>query len=171
MIRFGCAVLASWLLSCGLVAADTTVTFDSGAEGWVGPTGVGGTTSIDALGGNPGSNLHTIFSDFGITFRNQTNPDFVGDYSRFANLTLAIDGYSGLEHTYPIFPMYKDVVSLFVESKIAYTPTRDAFSSWKRYRGGRTTPIWIFDVKTQDVEVVPHVNASDSFPTWLNGQV
>ncbi|MDH3733807.1 MAG: amidohydrolase, partial [Gemmatimonadota bacterium] len=39
------------------------------------------------------------------------------------DLTLAIDGYSGLEHTYPIFPMFKDVVTLFVESKIAYTPT------------------------------------------------
>ncbi|MDX1393798.1 MAG: amidohydrolase family protein [Gemmatimonadota bacterium] len=39
------------------------------------------------------------------------------------DLTLALDGYSGLEHSYPIYPMYEDVVRLFVESRIAYTPT------------------------------------------------
>ncbi len=39
------------------------------------------------------------------------------------DLTLAIDGYSGLEHSYPIFPLYEDVVTLFAESRIAYTPT------------------------------------------------
>ena len=39
------------------------------------------------------------------------------------DLTLAIDGYSGLEHSFPIYPICEDVVSLFVESGIVYTPT------------------------------------------------
>jgi tricorn protease len=51
--------------------------------------------------------------------------------------------------------------------RIAYTPIRDAFRSWKRYRGGRTTPIWIYDVASHEVEVVPHQRASDTFPCWL----
>jgi tricorn protease len=55
--------------------------------------------------------------------------------------------------------------------KIAYTPIPDAFRTWKRYRGGRTTPVWIYDPATHDVEQVPHVNASDTFPCWLGGVV
>ncbi len=56
-------------------------------------------------------------------------------------------------------------------ARIAYTPVPDAFRSWKRYRGGRTTPIWIYDPKTHEVETVPHENASDTFPCWLGGAV
>lgn len=52
-------------------------------------------------------------------------------------------------------------------SKIAYTPYADAFRTWKRYRGGRVTEIWIYDTRSHDVEVVPHVNASDTFPCWV----
>lgn len=51
--------------------------------------------------------------------------------------------------------------------RIAYTPIRDAFRSWKRYRGGRTTPLWIYDTTSHEVEVVPHARASDTFPCWL----
>lgn len=53
----------------------------------------------------------------------------------------------------------------------AYTPVRDAFRTWKRYRGGRTTPVWIFDRATLEVEEIPHVNATDTFPVWAAGDV
>jgi imidazolonepropionase-like amidohydrolase len=39
------------------------------------------------------------------------------------NLTLMQDGYAGLEHTLPISPFFKDVVSLGAASQITYTPT------------------------------------------------
>ena len=39
------------------------------------------------------------------------------------NLTHAIDGYSGNEHSLPIVPLYKDVVQVYAKSGIAYTPT------------------------------------------------
>jgi imidazolonepropionase-like amidohydrolase len=39
------------------------------------------------------------------------------------NLTHAIDGYSGNEHSLPSFPCIKDVIQLFAKSGIAYTPT------------------------------------------------
>ncbi len=39
------------------------------------------------------------------------------------NLTHAIDGYSGLEHSLPILPIYEDVIELFVETGITHTPT------------------------------------------------
>ncbi len=39
------------------------------------------------------------------------------------NLTQVIDGYPGHEHSFPIFPLYKDVIDLVAFSKTAYTPT------------------------------------------------
>ncbi|MBA2301605.1 MAG: amidohydrolase family protein, partial [Acidobacteria bacterium] len=39
------------------------------------------------------------------------------------DITHAIDGMHGNEHTLPVFPLYKDVVELFAKTKTAYTPT------------------------------------------------
>ena len=55
--------------------------------------------------------------------------------------------------------------------RIAYTPWYDAFRSWKRYRGGRVSRIWLYDPETHEVEEVPHVAASDSYPSWVGDWV
>ena len=39
------------------------------------------------------------------------------------DLTHVIDGFSGNEHQFPIFPLYKDVTELVAKSGIFYTPT------------------------------------------------
>ncbi|HVS64569.1 MAG TPA: amidohydrolase family protein [Thermoanaerobaculia bacterium] len=39
------------------------------------------------------------------------------------DLTHAIDGFSGNEHSLPVVPLYRDVVELFAQSGTAYTPT------------------------------------------------
>jgi Tol biopolymer transport system component len=39
------------------------------------------------------------------------------------NLTEAMDGYPGREHSLPIFPLYQDVVTLMAKSGTTYTPT------------------------------------------------
>ena len=39
------------------------------------------------------------------------------------DLTHAIDGFGGNEHSLPIVPLYKDVVELFAKSRTSYTPT------------------------------------------------
>jgi tricorn protease len=54
---------------------------------------------------------------------------------------------------------------------IAYTPLRNAFNTWKRYRGGRTTPIWIFNLSDYSYKEIPHVNASDTFPMWIRENI
>jgi len=38
-------------------------------------------------------------------------------------LSMIIDGYPGQEHSWPIFPVYGDVIALTAASKITYTPT------------------------------------------------
>ena len=39
------------------------------------------------------------------------------------DMTMALDGYPGQEHSLPIAPIYSDVVDLFNGSRITYTPT------------------------------------------------
>ena len=39
------------------------------------------------------------------------------------DLTQIIDGYPGHEHTFPVYPLYEDVIGLTAESRAAYTPT------------------------------------------------
>ncbi|HEX7939557.1 MAG TPA: amidohydrolase family protein, partial [Gemmatimonadaceae bacterium] len=39
------------------------------------------------------------------------------------DFTMALDGYPGQEHAIPAFPIYKDVISLYAQSGITYTPT------------------------------------------------
>jgi len=76
----------------------------------------------------------------------------------------------GFPQTLPI-PMGERAAYSPDGTRIAYTPIRDAFGTWKRYRGGRTTPIWLFDLESYEVEEVPHENASDTFPVWIGETV
>ncbi|MDX1393641.1 MAG: amidohydrolase family protein [Gemmatimonadota bacterium] len=50
-------------------------------------------------------------------------PTTEGSLNIKQNLTETIDGYPGLEHSIPIFPVYDDYVQLFVETGRVYTPT------------------------------------------------
>jgi len=39
------------------------------------------------------------------------------------DITFALDGFSGNEHSVPIVPLYKDIVQLYAQAGISYTPT------------------------------------------------
>lgn len=39
------------------------------------------------------------------------------------NMTMILDGHTGIEHNIPVLPLYKDVKTLWNESKTGYTPT------------------------------------------------
>lgn len=84
-------LLAALAAAPTALAQSTAVTFDDGAEGWIGPTGPGGTTSVVSTGGNPGANMRTVFNNFGITFANSTNAAFTGDFTNADSVTIAID--------------------------------------------------------------------------------
>ena len=53
----------------------------------------------------------------------QLMPTTEGGLDYVMNMTEAIDGYSGHEHTIPTYPLHSDVIKLLVESGITYTPT------------------------------------------------
>ena len=50
-------------------------------------------------------------------------PTLEGGLDFRKNLTEAIDGYAGTEHSFPIAPLYDDVLKVLAESGITYTPT------------------------------------------------
>jgi hypothetical protein len=55
--------------------------------------------------------------------RSEIMPTTEGGLDLKLDLTHALDGFSGNEHALPIVPLYKDVVQLFSQSGIYYTPT------------------------------------------------
>src|SRR5580692_10394975 len=58
--------------------------------------------------------------------------------------------------------------------RLAYRPYIMAYagiSGWRQHRGGDTPPIWIIDPAGQQLEKIPHVNASDSNPMWIDDDV
>jgi tricorn protease len=56
-------------------------------------------------------------------------------------------------------------------TRLAYVPLRPAFIAWKRYRGGRTTPIWIADLKDSRIEKIPRENSNDFYPIWVGDRI
>lgn len=54
---------------------------------------------------------------------------------------------------------------------LAYVPMRRAFTAWKHYRGGDTTPIWIANLADSKVEKVPRDNSNDYNPLWIGAKV
>ena len=46
-----------------------------------------------------------------------------GGSTFFTNMNMIVDGHTGIEHNIPVLPVYKDVKTLWNESKSGYTPT------------------------------------------------
>ena len=46
-----------------------------------------------------------------------------GGSTFFWNMSMILDGHTGIEHSLPVSPLYKDAISLFSKSKSGYTPT------------------------------------------------
>lgn len=100
-----------------------------------------------------------------ILFRSQR-----ASYSRFNRLfTMPVDGI-GLPAELPL-PMAEEGSFSSDGARIAYLPLARAFESWKRYRGGRTTKIWLADLSDSRIEEIPRENSNDFAPMWIGGKV
>lgn len=67
------------------------------------------------------------------------------------NLTHAIDGFSGNEHALPVSPLHDDVVQLYAQSRISYTPTLSVL-----YGGGPALFDFIINKRPQDDPKLRH---------------
>jgi len=55
--------------------------------------------------------------------------------------------------------------------RIAYVPLPGAFQTWKRYRGGMASPVWIADLADSRVEALPRKDWNDFNPMWVGDTV
>ena len=86
-----------------------------------------------------------------------------GGSTFFTNMTMLLDGHTGIEHNIPVWPVYKDVISLWNNSKSGYTPTLivcygtqfgenfwyDRTEVWKNERLLNFTPQYIIDGRSR----------------------
>ncbi|MBC7677070.1 MAG: PDZ domain-containing protein, partial [Rhodoferax sp.] len=59
-------------------------------------------------------------------------------------------------------------------SRLAYRPYRGAHAGacgWRQHRGGSTPPVGIINLANNTLEKIPHVNASDTNPIWVENDV
>ena len=90
-------------------------------------------------------------------------------YSRFGEIfTVPVDG--GVEEKMPLPSGYEASISPDGQF-IAYEPNGRAFAMWKKYRGGRTTRIWLARLSDSTVTKVPRTNSNDFNPMWAGDRV
>jgi tricorn protease len=91
-------------------------------------------------------------------------------YSRFMRLfTTTAEG--GFPEEVPL-PMADAGAYSPDGARMAYTPLAPAFDAWKRYRGGRTSPIWIASLADSKVAArVPRDNSNDYNPMWVGDKI
>jgi tricorn protease len=56
-------------------------------------------------------------------------------------------------------------------TRLAYVPNMKWQTSWKRYRGGQTTPIYLVRLSDLTLEKLPRENSNDSNPVWFGDTV
>ena len=56
-------------------------------------------------------------------------------------------------------------------TKVAFTPISNEFRGWKRYRGGQSPDVWIYDLTRNTSEQITNTRAQDMVPVWLNDTI
>ena len=68
-------------------------------------------------------------------------------------------------------PMGSEAAYSLDGSQLAYVPLSRAFAAWKRYRGGRATPIWLAKLSDSSIEKLPRTDANDFNPMWIGNRI
>ena len=94
----------------------------------------------------------------------------MASYRHYARLFRVHADGSGVPEPLPLPSGFQASFSPDGQS-LAYQPITKWQPAWKRYVGGQTTPIWIVNLKTLDLEKVPRENSNDSNPVWVGTSV
>lgn len=81
---------------------------------------------------------------------------------------VSLDG--GLEKSLPIVNGGFAVLSPD-DKKICFTPVDREFRTWKRYKGGRASDLWIYDLEKNTSEQITDFNGTDQIPIWFGDNV
>ena len=92
-----------------------------------------------------------------------------GGSTFFTNMSMIMDGHTGIEHNIPVAPVYKDVLTLWGNSKTGYTPTLivnyggingeyywyQKTNVWENEKLLNFTPRFIVDSRSRNRTMVP----------------
>lgn len=81
-----------------------------------------------------------------------------------------ISAQGGFEKQLP-FPLAWDGSYSPDAARIAYTPLGDPTRTWRNYRGGQTSAIWIADLATSQTQSIPRNNSNDRNPMWVGNKI
>ncbi|HYX40697.1 MAG TPA: hypothetical protein VE821_03315, partial [Pyrinomonadaceae bacterium] len=56
-------------------------------------------------------------------------------------------------------------------NRVAFTPISNEFRGWKRYRGGQSPDVWIYDLRNNTSEQITNTRAQDMVPVWLGDTI
>jgi tricorn protease len=56
-------------------------------------------------------------------------------------------------------------------NKLCFTPVDREFRTWKRYKGGRASDLWIYDLTNNSAEQITSFAGSDQWPTWWGNDI
>lgn len=56
-------------------------------------------------------------------------------------------------------------------SRLVFTPVDREFRNWKRYKGGRATDLWIYDLKANNSEQITNFAGTDQLPVWSGDKI
>lgn len=56
-------------------------------------------------------------------------------------------------------------------SKVCFTPVDREFRTWKRYKGGRATELWVYDLKNHSSDQITSWTGNDQWPTWFGNNI
>jgi tricorn protease len=82
--------------------------------------------------------------------------------------TVGIDG--GMEKSLPIVNGGMATFSPDAK-KICFTPVDREFRTWKRYKGGRATDLWVYDLEENTSEQITDFAGSDQWPVWYENKI
>jgi tricorn protease len=57
------------------------------------------------------------------------------------------------------------------DKKICFTPIDREFRTWKRYKGGRASDLWIYDLENNTSEQITDFTGTDQLPTWFGDNI
>ncbi|MFY9151592.1 MAG: PDZ domain-containing protein, partial [Prolixibacteraceae bacterium] len=57
------------------------------------------------------------------------------------------------------------------DKKLCFTPVDREFRTWKRYKGGRASDLWIYDLENNSSEQITDFTGTDQIPTWYGDNI
>ena len=115
---------------------------------------------------HPGVDIATAWTADGKKVLFHSNRDSFADFDRL--YTVSVEGGPA-----EVLPMWRGEAAWFSPdgTRLAYVPNEIWQTSWKRYRGGQTTPIYVVRLSDLALEKVPRENSNDKNPVWFGDTV